>query len=73
MHPQRMLRRVIIALTLMISLPGAASTAVPSPLQGQPHVDRVDLDAVAIRILLGVPDKEPTRWDAEVKLTAGEM
>jgi hypothetical protein len=38
-------------------------------VQGSPLLD----NATAVRILLGVTDKEPVRWDGEVRLAGGEI
>ena len=32
-----------------------------------------DLNTVAVRVLLGVEDTQPTKWDGRAKLTAGEI
>jgi len=33
----------------------------------------MDLETTGVRLLLGVDDKEPVRWDGSAKLTAGEI
>ncbi len=48
----------------------AAAAAAP---QTRSETRTTDLDAVAIRILLGVDDKEPVRWDGRASLTAGDI
>jgi hypothetical protein len=47
---------------LMFTLNAAAANAQP-----------MDLETTGVRLLLGVDDKEPVRWDGSVKLTVGEI
>jgi len=55
------------------SSPLDASPVAPARGGQQDSPVTMSLDDVAIRILLGLTDKGPVRWDGQVKLSAGEI
>lgn len=56
---------------LQLFLTAIIAVAAAGPAGGQEV--RMDLDTTAVRILLGVTDKVPTRWDGQVRLSTGEI
>jgi hypothetical protein len=57
------------ARVLAFALAGTTVAAVEAETPGV----AMDFDAIAVRILLGVGDREPRRWDGRVRLSAGEI